>query len=192
MSAGWSRKGFSLPLAAPFGDFWRFLLRSSFRSLRARRSHFATFTSFSASGYRWLAALLRPMAIPRSSSTRGVHPTACGFTCQQSRNEYPNLPFPFLSLKVETLLYSLFVLLLSLLLWFLPLLLFVVGCCCRCTSYLLWFVFFFLVIHNADASSRDIDQAIDGALHRFVPWRHPDPHPEVVFSSKCLRVYFSH
>ena len=30
---------------------------------------------------------------------------------------------------------------------------------------------------------------IDGAPHCFVPWRHPDPHPDVFFSSKCIRFY---
>ena len=35
------------------------------------RSHFATVTSICASGHRWRATLLRPVATPRSSSRRG-------------------------------------------------------------------------------------------------------------------------
>ena len=30
---------------------------------------------------------------------------------------------------------------------------------------------------------------IDGAPHCFVPWRPPDPHPHVVFSSTCFRIH---
>ena len=31
-----------------------------------------------------------------------------------------------------------------------------------------------------------VHEAINGVPYCFVPWRHPDPHPDVVFSSKCL------
>ena len=72
---------------------------------------------------------------------------------------------PLLSLKVQTLLQSLFLLLLLLLLCFLLLLLIVVllpaaaaaarHACCVCVS-------FFCVIHNADASSTDIDPHASG------------------------------
>ena len=70
-----------------------------------------------------------------------------------------------LSLKVQTLLQSLFLLLLLLLLWFLLLLLIVVlllQLLLPLHVMLVVFVFLFFVIHNADASSTDIDPHASG------------------------------
>ena len=58
---------------------------------------------------------------------------------------------------------------------------------CRCTSSTL----------ASPAASRPRNMrtllqygcTIDGAPHCFVPWRPPDPHPHVVFSSTCFRIY---
>ena len=67
--------------------------------------------------------------------------------------------------KVQTLLQSLFLLLLLLLLWFLLLLLIVVlllQLLLPLHVMLVVFVFLFFVIHNADASSTDIDPHASG------------------------------
>ena len=37
---------------------------------------------------------------------------------------------------------------------------------------------------QSPGSLRSVHEAIDAAPHCFIPWRHPDPHPDVFFSSK--------
>ena len=119
------------------------------------------------------------------------HLNAYASTCALHPNEYPNLAFPFaLAVFSFSLLSTRFS-----------------RCCSICESanivavvplilllFLLWFLLLLLIgvlllQLLLVLSLRSVHQAIDGAPYCFVPWRHPDPHPDVVFSSKCLCLY---
>ena len=141
-------------------------------------------SSICASGHRWRATLLRPMATPRSSSTRGFfHLNAYASTCAQYPNEYPNLAFHSSLAVFFSLLSTRFSRCCSTWGSANPVAVVVLGAasaatlvlavasdcraaasaaaaaarhaCCVCVS-------FFFVIHNADASSTDIDPHASG------------------------------
>ena len=156
---------------------------------------------------RWRATLLRPKATLRSSSRRGylieMFPHLIVVNSLMSIKTWL---CRLLSLKVQTLL-QLLSLLLLLPLWCLLSFLIVVLLLqllstnpvvsqfehLRRLFFLISSLFSLLasLVASRPGKVRTLLQhgcTIDGAPHCFVPKRHSDPHPDVVFSSKCFRI----
>ena len=158
---------------------------------------------------RWRATLLRPKAKLRASSRRGfLLEMIPHLLVVNSLMSIKTWLCYLLSLKVQTLLQLLMLLLLLLLpLWFLLSFLIVVLLLqllstnpvvsqfehLRRLFFLISSLFSLLasLVASRPGKVRTLLQhscTIDGASHCFVPRRHSDPHPNVVFSSKYFRI----